>query len=417
MLKFKLDIVELEKKKLSDYIDLAPKETAEIRKIATKFKGLKVAHINATPVGGGVAEMLRTIVPLQRDIGLDSNWFTIPPDDRFFEVTKEIHNFMQGKEGDLSDSQKKTYLEYNKDLSLLLSALETDVLLVHDPQPAAALKFSEKRPKLSIWRCHIDTSRPNKKVWDFLKPYLLEYDNFVFTLPEFANNEFPENSLNFITPVIDPLNVKNIAMEKSAAKKYLRKLGIDTKKPLITQVSRFDPWKDPKGVVDSFKLAKNDVKDLQLAMVAQMANDDPEGQVVYEEMKDYVKGFDDVHLFVNLTDNDKAVNAFQVGSDIVLQKSIREGFGLTVTEAMWKGAVVVGGNVGGIRLQIEDGVNGYLVNSSEEAARKIVKVLKDPGKIKEISKNAHESVKNKYLAPHKVLNYLRLFDRHFSKLS
>lgn len=407
----KLTAVECKAKRLDDYSKITPETISEIYEIAKDLNGISVGHVNATAVGGGVAEMLRSVIPLERDVGLDSNWYVIPPDDHFFEVTKSIHNFMQGKPGDLTAGQRRLYLDYNRYIGELLSGIDADVLVVHDPQPAASLKFMEKRPKKTIWRSHIDTSRPNKRVWDFLLPYLDDYDHYVFTMPQYANGAFPEERLSFITPVIDPLSVKNTAMGKKEAREYLERLGIDMSRPLVTQISRLDPWKDPEGVIDAYKIAKKEVPDLQLALVAQMADDDPEGVIIHNQIKEYIDDDEDIYLMVNLEDNDRAVNAFQVGSDIVLQKSIREGFGLTVTEAMWKKAAVIGGNVGGIKLQIESGKSGYLVDSSEEAAEKIVELLKNKEKLEKIQKEAHRSVKERFLVPHKKLNYLKLFKK------
>jgi trehalose synthase len=407
----KLTLVETQTKRLEDYSKITPETVRKIRKLAEKLSGVSIAHVNATAVGGGVAEMLRSEIPLQNDIGLKSSWYVIPPNDDFFEITKSIHNFMQGKPGNLTKGQKKLYLEYNRYIGELLSEIEADIFVIHDPQPAASIKFMKKNSKLAVWRSHIDTSHPNKKVWDFLRPYLEDYDHYVFTLLQYTNDEFEKDKVSFITPVIDPLNVKNKAMSKAKAKKYLKRLGIDTTRPLVTQVSRLDPWKDPEGVIDAYRQAKKEIKNLQLALVAQMASDDPEGMVIHHQIKEYIGEDKDIYLMVNLDDNDRAVNAFQVGSDIILQKSIREGFGLTVTEAMWKGGVVIGGNVGGIKLQIENGKNGYLVNSSKEAAERIVELLNDRQKLEKMSKAAHLSVKEKFLLPHKKLNYLRLFDR------
>lgn len=410
-----MDLVSLQKitclpKSLENYSSLAPNVVQKIYHLAKPLQGLRIAHVNATSLGGGVAEMLRSIVPLQQDIGLNANWYIIPPNGGFFEVTKQIHNFLQGKEGSLSEEQKKIYLEYNHFLARLLEKIEYDILIIHDPQPAAALAFlNNQKPSLTIWRSHIDTSTPNKQVWDFLLPYLQPYDHFVFTMKEFAHQDFPQDKITTITPVIDPLTVKNIAMEKEGAKQYLRQFGIDTNKPLITQVSRIDPWKDPQGVVDAYRLAKKEFPDLQLALVAQMANDDPEGEIIYHQLKDYINNEKGVFLLVNLPDNDQAINAFQVASDIVLQKSIREGFGLTVTEAMWKKAIVIGGNTGGIKLQIQNGKNGFLVNSIPEATDKIIDLLKNPTDKDQISQAAYASVKNSFLVPHKILNYLTLF--------
>ncbi|RJP46445.1 MAG: glycosyltransferase [Armatimonadetes bacterium] len=396
-------------KDIKNYRQFVPEVVDQVLHLAQPLQGLKIAHVNATALGGGVAEMLRSVVPLQQSIGLDSNWYVIPPNDLFFEVTKNIHNFMQGAEGDLNEEMKKIYLDYNRHIASLLAKIKADVLLIHDPQPAAALSFLEARPKLALWRCHIDTSRPNPSVWKFLLPFLTAYDHHIFTLSDFTHQGLPADKLSFITPVIDPLAEKNIPMEKERAKEYLKQFGINPGKPLITQVSRFDPWKDPEGVIDAYRLAKKEFPDLQLAMVAQMATDDPEGAVIYNQVKDYAKNEEGIFLLVNLPENDLAVNAFQVASDIILQKSIREGFGLTVTEAMWKGAVMIGGNVGGIKLQIKDEQTGFLVNSSAEAAEKIIYILRNP-KIKEkLSLSACESVRARFLSPHNLLHYLNLF--------
>lgn len=397
---------------LEDYRLIVPEIIEEINELAKPLQGLKIAHINATSLGGGVAEMLRSLVPFQRSIGFDSSWYVIPPNDLFFEVTKKIHNFLQGQEGYLTEDQKAIYLKYNNYLASLLVKLKVDIFIIHDPQPASALSFlNGKKPKTSIWRCHIDTSHPNKQVWDFLMPYLRTHDHFIFTLPEYAHSDFSADQLSIISPVIDPLSEKNIPIDKIEAKKELELYGIDFHRPLITQISRFDPWKDPQGVIDAYRLAKKIFPDLQLAMVAQMATDDPEGGLIYRQVKDYAQGDSDTHLLINLPDNDRAVRAFQVGSDIILQKSIREGFGLTVTEAMYKGAVVIGGNVGGIKIQIQNGVNGFLVNSSAQAAEKIIYLLKHPEEKEKISKAAHLSVRQKFLTPHNILQHLKLFYR------
>lgn len=399
-------------KLLSEYENLVPGVIKEIREAAKDLKGLKVVHLNATALGGGVAEMLRSEVPLQKDVGLDSSWYVIPPDMEFFEVTKKIHNLLQGKPGNLSTKEKTIYIRYNEFIARALAKFrpKPDILIVHDPQIVLSASFlGGSRPKLVLWRCHIDTSTPNKAVWDFLVPYLKFYDHFIFSSKEYIHDFPPAEKLSFLTPFIDPFSPKNILMDKKKAKTYIQKFGIDPDKYLVTQISRLDPWKDPLGVIDAYRLAKKEIPDLQLALVAQSATDDPEGEKVLSCVKSYVNGEKGIFLLVNLPDNDTAINAFQTASDVILQKSLREGFGLTITEALWKGAVVVAGNVGGIKLQIKDGVNGFLVNSSFEAAQKIVYVLKSPEIREKISKNAHEFVKDKFLLPHITLNYLRLF--------
>lgn len=413
----RLERIDCPPKHLDDYVSIVPNIIDQIRAAAKPLRGLKITHLNATSLGGGVAEILRSLVPLQKDIGLVPSWYTIPPKEEFFEVTKKIHNLMQGKEGNLTAKEKKIYLDHNRLIAQLLEKIETDVLAIHDPQPAAALHYIKVRNhKLAVWRSHIDTSHPNKKVWNFLTPFLDPFDHFVFTLPEYTNRRFPpKGKVSFITPVIDPLSPKNLLIDKTEARIYLERFGIDIGRPLVSQISRYDPWKDPEGVVDAYRLAKKKFPKLQLALVAQMTTDDPEGVRLYEQLKRYVEGEDGIFLLVNLPKNDEAVNAFQTGSDIILQKSIREGFGLTVTEAMWKKMPVIGGNVGGIKLQIKDGVNGFLVDSAEEAAEKIVYLLDNPGVREKVGRAAHESVKKKYLTPHKILNYLKLFRKLLGK--
>lgn len=400
--------VDCKKKSIKDYEGISPMEVELINKKAKDLKGLKITHINATSLGGGVAEMLRSIVPLQQDIGLESEWLIIPPDQEFFSVTKEIHNLLQGKPGKLSKKQKNIYLNYNLRISKLISRIKTDILMIHDPQPAASLSFSSFKNK-TIWRCHVDTTEPNENALSFLSPFLEIYDNTIFSSHDFIPENFSKNKVAIITPVIDPLAVKNLPISKGNARKYIQKLGINTNKPLITQISRLDPWKDQIGVIDSYRLAKKIVPNLQLALVAQFASDDPEGEIIFKEVKKYMRKEEGIFLFVNLSKNDFAVRAFQIASDIIMQKSIREGFGLTITEAMWKKKVVIAGNVGGIKNQIQNGVNGFLVDSPLEAAEKIIYALENQEIVSKISENAHLTVKNKFLLPHKILNYLNVF--------
>jgi trehalose synthase len=403
-------------KHLIDYRQFNPETVNQIYRLANSLKGLRITHLNSTSVGGGVAEILQILVPLQKDIGLHANWYIIPPNKSFFEVTKKIHNLLQGKKGNLSSQQKRIYSNYNRYIGSLLSKIQTDILIVHDPQPLGSVGFlKSNRPQILIWRCHIDTSHPNEAAWKFLRPYLNNYDHFIFTLPEYASSFLPFNKISTITPVIDPLSTKNVHLNKTGAKIYLEKLGIDTSRPLVTQVSRFDPWKDPWGVIDAYLIAKRKFPELQLALVAQNAIDDPEGIGIYQQIRTQTKKEKDIFIFMNLPDNDTAVNAFQTASDIILQKSIREGFGLTVTEAMFKGAIVIGGNVGGIKLQITDGINGFLVNSPLEAAQKIIHILKNPQIRGKISKKARVSVRKKFLVTNKLLDYLNLFKKLLAK--
>jgi len=330
-------------RKFDDYLRLTPEVVNKAKQIARSLQGLRITHLNATALGGGVAEMLRCIVPLEKDLGLKSKWLVIPPDESFFEITKKIHNLMQGQPGNLTKKEREIYLSYNQKIAKWLLKKPTDILIIHDPQPATVLKYLGKRkPPVSIWRCHIDTACPNRKMWHFLRPYLEPYDHYVFTTNKCANGDFPKNKLSFITPVIDVYSLKNIKSSVGEARFYLKRFGIDIKRPLLTQISRLDPWKDPVGVIDAYRLAKEKIPELQLALVAQMSIDDPEAKIVQKKIERYVGNDPDIFLLINLPKNDVAVNAFQTASNIILQKSIREGFGLTVTEAMWKGAVVIG---------------------------------------------------------------------------
>lgn len=400
-------------KSLDNYQKVAPSVVAKIKREAKSLQGLKILHLNATAVGGGVAEMLKPEVALENNIGLNSSLYIIPPDEKFFEITKKIHNLLQGKKGKLTTEEKALYLQHNHLIGYCLSKInpQPDIIIIHDPQPLASVSFLTNNQPIQIWRCHIDTTSPNKNTWNFLQTYLKNYNHFIFTSPEYLQDNFPPLSqTSFITPFIDPLSKKNILMTKGEAKSYIKKFGINLNKPLVTQVSRLDPWKDPFGVIDAYRLAKKQIPSLQLALVAQSASDDPEGEIIFQKVKKYINNEVGIFLLKNLPDNEKAVNVFQTASDIILQKSTREGFGLTVTEAMWKGAAVIAGNVGGIKLQIQNGVNGYLINNPQKAAEKIIYLLKHPYVIKRISKSARKSTEEKFLLPYVLLQHLKLFN-------
>lgn len=407
-----LQKIKLPQKNIKDYLEFTPQSIKELEELSNEMKNLRVTHINATSEGGGVAEMLKSVVPLQNSVGLKSEWLVIPPDEEFFNVTKEIHNYFQGKPGDLSKQQKEIYENYNKKLAKLLENIETDVLIIHDPQPTAALSYVDKKiSNLNLWRCHIDTSLPNLSVWNYFKKFWDAYDTYIFTLKEYAHKDFPKEKLELITPVIDPLSSKNIVINKKEAIKILKGYKIDTNKPIVSQISRFDPWKDPIGVIKAFLIAQEQIPELQLVLAGQMADDDPEGEVLFEKVKRYSKDKEGIILIAENTANNKLINALQTYSKAIIQKSTREGFGLTVTEAMWKNNAVIGGNVGGIKLQISDGKNGFLVNSSEEAAEKMVHLVQSEDLRKKIGDKAHISVKNNYLMPHLILNYMNLFKK------
>lgn len=376
---------------------------------AAGLRGLRVLHLNATPYGGGVAELLRSVVPLLNDLGLVADWKIIgAEDDAFFEVTKVIHNALQGNERGLTPHEQGAYLATSAANAKLLEE-EYDVVFVHDPQPAAILSFHGKGNTRWVWRCHIDTSQPNSQVWDFLLRHLGGYDAAVFTLAEFVPPSFPISRVEIIPPAIDPLSPKNLPLPDTLARQVLDWIGVRPTLPLITQVARFDPWKDPLGVIAAYRLAREQVPNLQLALVGSMALDDPEGWEVYRQVVAASRADPLIHVFTNLTGvGNVEVNAFQRLSNVVVQKSIREGFGLVVSEALWKGTPVVAGRAGGIPLQMADGVGGILVDGIEECARAILGLLHDPEGAAEVTSRGRTRVRERFLLPRLLLNEVSL---------
>ena len=415
-----LQKVKLSPRALKDYKGIIPDEQYNAcQKIAKKLKGLKVAHINATAQGGGVAEILSSLVPLMNGVGIKAEWLVMPSpkDPAFFEVTKGMHNTLQGKGGNfMTPERKRIYLNHNRFNAKFMDAVKPDIWVVHDPQPLAAIYLLKDKKSKKIARIHIDTSHPNKGTWDFVGPMAKKYDRVIFTMEEFVSPDFPKDKVRIFYPAIDPLSQKNIKMSVSTAELILENMGINITKPLVTQIARFDPWKDPIGVVDAFYKAKNKFPDLQLALLGLMiASDDPEAMRIFRKVRRYAKGDPDIYLFSHLDQiKDYSistfVNAFQTSSDVILAKSIREGFGLVVTEAMWKGKPVIGGNVGGIKHQIVDGKSGFLVDSSDEAADRIIELLKDPAKSKKMGMAARKRVRENFLMPRLLLDYMKLFD-------
>lgn len=401
-------------KSFEDYKNIIlPELYDKIKDHSKKLQGLKVIHLNATAVGGGVAEILMGLVPLMNDIGMQAEWLTIPHDDNFFEVTKEIHNMLQGKKVELTDKQKQIFLDYKKNLAKLMDKHDADIWVIHDPQPSMAIDSMEKNVN-AVWRCHIDTTNRQESVWQFIRQGLGKYKYYIFSLEQFVPEDLDKNKIVIIPPAIDPLSEKNKSMDIRLANDTIKKFGIDTNKPLLTQVSRFDPWKDPKGVIDAFRIAKKSIPDLQLAMAGLIiAKDDPEAYAIFDNVKAHANGEKDIFLFADPADipvdNATFIKSLLTSSDVIIQKSTREGFGLVVTEAMWKGNPVIGGNVGGIKIQIEDGVSGFLVNSVEEAAEKIIYMFENNDKIQEMGINAQETIRQKFLLPRLLNDYLEVF--------
>lgn len=404
--------VEDHRNTLDRYWSFADEDTLQqISRRGERLRGVKVAHVNATSMGGGVAEMLRSLVPLMNDIGIETQWYAIRAGREFFEVTKNIHNSLQGGSWQFDGRAHDVFLRKNREIAEELNELDVDLWVVHDPQPCP-VRTGIRPFRQAIWHCHLDSSTPNGSVWNYVLRHLSGYDRLVFSLPDYANGSVPPERARCIRPAIDPLSLKNQKLPLQEARQILANLGIDPTRPLVTQVSRFDPWKDPCGVIEAYRLAKQEVPNLQLALVGVMeAQDDPEAERIFEQVL-REKGEDpDIHLYTdpNLV-KAREVNAFQTASTIIVQKSLREGFGLTVTEAMWKAAAVIGGKCGGIRVQIQDGHNGILVESPEECARKIVQLLRNPKQRTELGEKAKESVRKEFLMPRLMHDYVRLIE-------
>jgi len=395
---------------LDDYAEtIGEKEICEIRTLAEKLDGKSVVHVNSTSFGGGVAEILHRLVPLMCDVGLKAQWKVIRGSDEFFNVTKAFHNGLQGMNIPLTEQMKKTYLEYNKMNSHELD-LNHEFVVIHDNQPAAMINYYLSRVGKWIWRCHIDLSHPNQKFTNFIIPFLLQYDALIFTMKQFVQKPLKSKKVALITPTIDPLSAKNKPLPQSLILSLLDKYDVDAEKPVITQVARFDPWKDPLGVIDVYRLVKKKMSNVQLLLIASMAKDDPEGWTYYEKTARHAAEDYNIHLLTDLKSvGDIEVNAFQRASDVVLQKSIREGFGLSVAEALWKEVPVIGGNVGGIPLQILHGKTGFLVNSIEDAAEKTLWLLKHPAEAKKMGKQGKEHILKNFLITRHLKDYLNLF--------
>jgi trehalose synthase len=407
-----LQEVALGHKTLADYTHIVGKDlTEQIRELAEPLKGKRVLHVSATAFGGGVSEILYTLVPLMRDVGIDAHWHVIFGKEEFFNATKLLHNALQGAEETLSDEQWEIFDEINAMNAEGLQG-EWDVVIVHDPQPIGLRRGALAKGGKWIWRCHIDLSTPNPAPIERLLPMIEEYDASVWHMEQYVPNDMGRHreAVNIIPPAIDPLSPKNMAFSPEDAAFVCRQFGIDVDRPLITQVSRFDPWKDPIGVIDAYREVTEQVPEAQLAMVGSMATDDPEGMEYFQKTFEYAGGDEDIKILSNLNNVGAIeVNAFQSQSDVCLQKSIREGFGLTVTEALWKGRPTVAGNVGGIPLQIEDGVSGFLVDSPSECAQRCVEILGDPGLGKQLGREGKEHARRRFLTPRLLRDWLQLF--------
>jgi trehalose synthase len=410
-----LERVPLLEKDIAQYADVVGAQAvAQIREAAAPLEGARVLHVSATAYGGGVAELLATHVPLLRSVGIDAEWQVLHGSDEFFTITKQVHNALQGADIEWTPQMQRTYLERILDNSLLLED-GYDVVVVHDPQPAALLHFLRDHPSLAngrtrwIWRCHIDLTVANPTVWEFFRPFVELHDASVWTLAEFVPSSLKMEHVVELHPSIDPLSVKNLDLARPFCEELTHQYGIDTKRPIVCQISRFDPWKDPIGVVDAFRMVREQVPDAQLLLAGSMATDDPEGFRVWEETERARAGDRDIHLLSNLHQvGSVQINAFQRIANVMVQKSRREGFGLTVSEALWKGRPVVGGRAGGIKLQVIDDYSGYLVDSIEGCAQRIIDLLADPVGADAMGSQGREHVRSNFLATRELHDWLLL---------
>lgn len=382
------------------------KVVKQIRESAVPLHGRHIVHINATSMGGGVAEILNSLVFLMNDVGIDTGWRVVLGSHSFFNVTKKMHNFLQGKKGNMTSNHKKIYLEYCKRNSMINHINEHDVVIAHDPQPLGMIANYNKRNKW-IWRCHIDISNPNNQALDFLLPFIKKYDGVVISSKKFRIKRLRKPQI-IIHPSIDPLSVKNKNISHAKAKRLLSKSGINMDKPIITQIGRFDPWKGHIGVINMFKKIR-EKEDCQMVFMGDMASDDPQGPVLYHKIRQIADKFKDIYTITQK--NDLLVNILQRESAFVFQNSLREGFGLTVAEALWKGTPVLGTAVGGIPLQVINGKTGYIIKDEKDGITRALNILRDKSLRDKLGKSGHEHVKNNFLITRHLQDYINMLNK------
>ena len=379
------------------------------KNLSEDLHGLKVAFINSTSFGGGVAELLYSIVPFLKASGINIHWYTIDGDGGFFNITKKLHNMLQGKEGHISNGERRYYTSVSAKNAEEMKD-NFDVVVVHDPQPMALPMFLKNEKTKWVWRCHIDTSTPFSQASNFVKQFLPLYDKTIFSMPAFAKGMGYEKNSIVMYPSIDPFSEKNKELGKKEIRNIISKFGVNPSKPFLLQVSRFDPWKDPIGVINVYRRVRKEISNVQLVLIGSMATDDPEGWEFYKRTLRHAGEDGEVFIFTNFDGlRSVEVNAFQRAATVMLQKSLREGFGLTVSEALWKRRAVVGGNVGGIKLQSENGKSGYLINSDGEAAERVEDLLVNRSRREKFGEEGHGRVKREFLITRHILDYLKLF--------
>ncbi len=389
---------------LSMYAGIAPKsDLALLRRLAEKLSGRAFLHVNSTRAGGGVAEILQRMVPILESIGVGVRWEVIEGDERFFDITKKIHNALQGNSENITREMWDYHFEVNVRNAERMN-LDADAVLIHDPQPAPLIEF--KKRGTWIWRCHIDLSNPVREVFGSIRRYCERYDATIFSVAKFAK-AMPVDEF-IITPSIDPLSDKNRELKESEIRETVERLGIPADRPVLLQVSRFDRFKDPLGVIDAYRIVKK-YNDCILVLAGSPATDDPEGEMVLREVRERTVGDPDIHTLLLPPYSDREINALQRIAHVIFQKSVREGFGLTVSEAMWKGKAVIGGATGGIPIQITHGVNGFLVNSVEGAAFRARQLLNSPELATKMGEAAREYVRNNFLITRQIRDYLSVW--------
>jgi trehalose synthase len=379
-----------------------------LQQLSSSLRGKSVVHVNSTRVGGGVAEILEKLVPLSRELGIDARWEVITGDSAFYQCTKSLHNAIQGDQISIPETQLNHFREVNEQNANQLRPIleEADFVFIHDPQPAALLQYCKARKGKWIWRCHIDASHPHRRTWRFVEQFVRGYDASIFSLPQFVQ-PMPHPSY-IISPSIDPLSDKNTDLTQGELDSVRTHFGINPEAPMIAQISRFDRFKDPVGVIAAYKLAKSYIPNLQMVLAGGGATDDPEGEAVINEVRLAAGNDPDIKILLLPPDAHRTINALQRLADIVLQKSTKEGFGLTVTEALWKGKPVIGGDTGGIRLQVINFHTGFLVNTPEGAALRIRYLLNQRQKREEMGLKGKEFVRENFLLTRQLREHLTL---------
>ena len=392
--------------KVNDYAPIVGQSRIEeLRHLATRLSGTVVQNINSTATGGGVAEILQRLIPLLHQLGVDARWSVIQGDDEFYAITKKFHNALHGNEEDVSEEEFGYFLN-SQEQRFAEMELPGDIILVHDPQPVALIRRKEEKPRRWLWRCHIDVSNPDSQVWSFIRDFVIQYEAAVFSAPSFARQlPIPQY---LMAPSIDPLSEKNRELPVADVEIVLSKYGIDPERPIITQISRFDRLKDPVGVIQAFEMVRKSM-DCQLVLAGGGASDDPEAEDVLGEVRQRAADHRDIHILTIPTGSDLEINALQQGSTIVIQKSLREGFGLTVTEALWKAKPVVATAVGGIPLQIRNRFTGLLVHGVDGAAFALKQLLANPDYGRWLGQNGREHVRHNFLITRHLKDYLLVF--------